>query len=46
MVEFVTLYPGTYLLVDHSITRTIWRGSLGGLVVNGTADSSIFNPLP
>jgi nitrite reductase (NO-forming) len=45
MVEFEALYPGTYLLVDHSITRTIWHGSLGGLVVNGTADPSIYNPL-
>lgn len=45
LLEFVTLYPGTYLLVDHSITRTIWKGSLGGLAVTGPADSSIYNPL-
>jgi nitrite reductase (NO-forming) len=45
MVEFVTLYPGTYLLVDHSITRTIWLGSLGGLVVTGPADPTVYNPL-
>lgn len=42
MVEFVTLVPGTFLLVDHSITRTIWQGSLGGLVVTGPANPAIY----
>jgi nitrite reductase (NO-forming) len=42
VVEFVTLVPGTFLLVDHSITRTIWQGSLGGLVVTGPAAPEIY----
>lgn len=43
VVEFVTLVPGTFLLVDHSITRTIEKGSLGALVVTGPADPSIYS---
>jgi nitrite reductase (NO-forming) len=43
MVEFVTLVPGTYLLVDHSISRTIWKGSLGGLVVTGPDAPSVYS---
>ncbi len=42
VVEFETLVPGTFLLVDHSITRTIWQGSLGGLVVTGPAAPDIY----
>jgi nitrite reductase (NO-forming) len=43
VVEFVTLVPGTFLLVDHSITRTIWQGSLGGLVVTGPAAPEVYS---
>ena len=43
VVEFVTLVPGTYLLVDHSLTRTIQKGSLGALVVTGPADPSVYS---
>lgn len=43
VVEFVTLVPGTYILVDHSITRTIQKGSLGALVVTGPAAPDIYS---
>ena len=42
MVEFECLVPGTFLLVDHSLTRTIWKGSLGGLVVTGPDNPSVY----
>jgi nitrite reductase (NO-forming) len=35
-------YPGDYILVDHSLTRTIDKGSLGILTVTGPADDTIF----
>jgi len=43
VVEFVTLVPGTYVLVDHSISRTIYRGSLGLLVVEGPENPDVFH---
>jgi nitrite reductase (NO-forming) len=42
-VEFTLDVPGNYLLVDHSITRTIDKGALGMLVVEGDNDPSIFD---
>jgi hypothetical protein len=33
-VEFETLVPGTYLLVDHAISRAFMKGALGQLVVS------------
>jgi nitrite reductase (NO-forming) len=43
VVEFVTLVPGTYVLVDHSISRTIYRGSLGLLTVAGPENTDVFH---
>ena len=43
VVEFVTLVPGTYVLVDHSISRTIYRGSLGMLQVTGPDNPTVFH---
>jgi nitrite reductase (NO-forming) len=43
VVEFVTLVPGTYVLVDHSISRTIYRGCLGLLTVTGPEDPDVFH---
>lgn len=45
-VEFGLEYPGTYLLVDHALSRTLHKGSLGALVVEGTADPTIYSPAP
>jgi nitrite reductase (NO-forming) len=35
MVEFKSNVPGTYILVDHSLTRAFNRGALGQLTVTG-----------
>lgn len=43
VVEFVTLVPGNYILVDHSISRTIYRGCLGLLTVTGPDAPDIFH---
>lgn len=42
-VEFTLDVPGTYLLVDHAITRTIDRGALAILTVTGPENPSIFS---
>ncbi len=42
VVEMSTLVPGTYLLVDHSITRTFMKGALGQLVVSGAARTDLY----
>jgi len=36
--------PGNYLLVDHALVRTINKGSLGILTVEGPPNPAIFNP--
>lgn len=35
MTEFTAEVPGTYLLVDHALSRAIDRGAVGQLVVEG-----------
>ncbi len=42
-VEFETLVPGTYLLVDHAISRAFMKGALGQLVVSGPANADLFH---
>ena len=44
-IELKTLVPGTYLLVDHSITRAFMQGALGQLVVQGAANPSLYNKI-
>ena len=44
MLEFKVEVPGTYMLVDHSIFRTFYKGALGQLVVEGPSQPGIFNP--
>lgn len=44
VVDFGLEVPGTYLLVDHSLIRTIDKGSVGILTVTGPPDPAIFNP--
>ncbi len=36
--------PGNYLLVDHSLVRTLDKGSVGILSVTGPSNPTIFNP--
>ena len=42
MVEFTVDVPGTYLLVDHALSRLV-RGLLGYLIVEGEAVPEIFD---
>ncbi len=49
VVEFTVDVPGKYLLVDHSLTRSIDRGALGELIVEGPRNPELFsavNPDP
>jgi hypothetical protein len=49
VVEFTVDVPGTYLLVDHSLTRSVDRGALGELVVEGRGNAAMYsavNPDP
>ncbi len=45
MVEFQLNVPGTYLMVDHSLTR-IEKGAIGELTVEGMDVPEIFRSLP
>jgi nitrite reductase (NO-forming) len=42
-VEFTVDVPGTYVLVDHALSRTFDKGSLGHLVVTGPANPDVFD---
>lgn len=44
MVEFEVDYPGSYLLVDHALSR-LDKGAVGILEVSGDADERIFKGL-
>lgn len=44
MVEFKVDYPGSYILVDHSLSRAD-KGAVAILEVEGEADDSIFKSL-
>ena len=41
-VEFTVDVPGTYLLVDHAIARTLHKGALGAIVAEGAENPEIF----
>jgi len=41
VVEFTAEVPGTYLLVDHALSRAIDRGAIGQLVVEGPEQPDI-----
>lgn len=42
MMEFEALVPGTFLLVDHAISRAVDKGALGELVVTGRERPDLF----
>jgi nitrite reductase (NO-forming) len=44
IVEFTVDYPGTYILVDHSLGR-LAKGGAGMLEVEGPEDPAVFQPL-
>lgn len=43
IVEFKVEVPGTYILVDHSLSRTFNKGSLGMLNVTGDPNKLIYS---
>jgi nitrite reductase (NO-forming) len=43
VVEFKANVPGTYLLVDHSLTRAFNRGALAQLKVEGKEDKLVYS---
>jgi nitrite reductase (NO-forming) len=43
IVEFKANVPGTYILVDHSLTRAFNRGALAQMKVTGDEDKSIYS---
>lgn len=42
-VEFTVEVPGTYTLVDHSISRAIDKGAVAQIVVEGAANPELFH---
>lgn len=44
VVDLTLDYPGSYILVDHDITRAVDLGAMGILNVTGWANSTIYNP--
>lgn len=45
MIEFTAEVPGTYLLVDHSLTRAIDKGALAELIIEGPAQPELYQPI-
>lgn len=45
MIEMRMEYPGTFLLVDHSLTRAIDKGAAGHLVVSGAKQPDIYKAI-
>ncbi len=45
MAEFKVDVPGTYLLVDHSLSR-LFKGAVGQMVAVGAENPQVFGPLP
>ncbi len=43
IVEFRANVPGTYLMVDHSLSRAFNKGALGQIKVAGPEDASIYS---
>jgi nitrite reductase (NO-forming) len=43
MVEFKVNVPGTFILVDHSLTRAFNKGALGQLKVSGDPDTLVYS---
>ncbi len=44
--EMETPVPETIKLVDHALTRVVWKGMLGLIDVEGTPRPDLFNPKP
>lgn len=46
VVEFTVDAPGRYLLVDHSLPRSIDRGAIGEIIVEGPERPDLFSAVP
>ncbi len=46
MIEFTVDVPGKYLLVDHTLTRSIDKGALAELVVEGQEKPELYRSVP
>ncbi len=44
VVDLILEVPGNYILVDHSLSRTIDKGGLGILVVTGPENKEVYDP--
>ncbi len=42
MIEFTAEVPGKYLLVDHNLTRSIDKGAIAELIVEGSDHSDLY----
>lgn len=45
MVEFTVDVPGTYMLVDHTLTRSIDKGAIAELVVEGAPQPELYSAI-
>lgn len=45
MIEFTAEVPGQYMLVDHSLTRAFDKGALAELIIEGTDQPALYQPI-
>lgn len=45
LVEFEFPVPGTYILVDHALTRAVDKGALRTIVVEGPGQPELFSKI-
>lgn len=45
VIEFEVEVPGSYLLVDHSLTRAIDKGAIAELLVEGAENAEVFRAI-
>lgn len=45
MIQLTSQVPGTFLLVDHALSRAFMKGALGQLVVDGPAQPQIYQKM-
>lgn len=45
IIEFTAEVPGKYLLVDHNLTRSIDKGALAELIIEGPEQPELYQPV-
>jgi hypothetical protein len=45
MIEFTAEVSGKYLLVDHSLSRSLDKGTLAELIVEGQGQPELYQPI-